>query len=163
MKRKVLAVALAVLIGGAVAAYEAQAEDEVIKIKIGTQAPKGTVWLNALEKLSKELKTKSGVEFVFFHGGNMGTEAECARKIKDRDLGGGLFTGIGLGEILPEVRILELPFFYETVDEIDAVKKELEPDMKKHFEEKGFIFLGWAEVGWAYIFYNEEAKNPAEL
>jgi TRAP-type C4-dicarboxylate transport system substrate-binding protein len=162
MKRTIAALAVATLLGGAVLSG-ARADDEIIQIKIATQAPKGTVWLNELEALSKETKAKAGVEFVFFHGGSMGTEAEIARQIKSKDLGGGLFTGIGLGEVLPEVRILELPFFYESVDEIDAVKKELEADMTKHFEEKGFIFLGWAEVGWAYIFSKEEAKNLAEL
>ncbi len=138
-------------------------DDEKITIKIATQAPKGTVWMNALETMAKEIKAKTNVELVFFAGGTMGDEGTIARKIEQRTLGGGLFTGIGLGEILPEVRVLELPFFYENEDEIDLVKKELEPDMKKDFEARGFIFLGWAEVGWAYIFSKEESKGLADL
>ncbi|MEZ0230005.1 MAG: TRAP transporter substrate-binding protein DctP [Planctomycetota bacterium] len=155
-------VALVAAILGSAAALRAD-DDEKITIKIATQAPKGTVWMNALEALNKEIKEKAKVEFVFFHGGSMGTEAEVARKIQERTLGGGLFTGIGLGDVLPEARILELPFFYETTEEIDLVKKELEPDMQKHFEEKGYVFLGWAEVGWAYIFSKEESKGLADL
>ena len=38
--------------------------------------------MNALEALNKEIKTKANVEFVFFHGGSMGTEADVARKIQ---------------------------------------------------------------------------------
>lgn len=163
MKRFWLALPVAALVLAGTGALTTADDDEKITIKIATQAPKGTVWMNALETLNKEIKTKANVEFVFFHGGSMGTEAEVARKIQDRDLGGGLFTGIGLGDVLPEVRILELPFFYETTEEIDLVKVELEADMKKHFEEKGYVFLGWAEVGWAYIFSKEESKTLAEL
>jgi TRAP-type C4-dicarboxylate transport system substrate-binding protein len=138
-------------------------DDEKITIKIATQAPKGTVWMNSLETMAKEIKAKTNVELTFFAGGVMGDEGTIARKIQQRTVGGGLFTGIGLGEILPEVRILELPFFYENIAEIDLAKKELEADMKKHFEEKGYVFLGWAEVGWAYIFSKEESKNLEDL
>src|SRR5579883_1540128 len=160
MKRLILALGLAVTGAAFVCAQD---EDEKIVIKIGTQAPKGTVWMNALEKMAAEIKDKTKVEFTYFAGGVMGDEATIVNKIEQRQLGGGLFTGIGLGVVLPEVRILELPFFYKDVDEIDKVKKELEPDLKKHFEDKGYVFLGWAEVGWAYIFSKEEAKNLEEL
>ncbi len=166
MKRTPLALALSALVlagtGAALRVHAGDDDDEKITIKIATQAPKGTVWMNELEALNKDIK-KAGVEFVFFHGGSMGDEATVARKIQNRDVGGGLFTGIGLGEILPEVRILEMPFFYENTDEIDAVKAAIEPDLKKHFEEKGYVFLGWAEVGWAYIFSKDESKNLADL
>jgi TRAP-type C4-dicarboxylate transport system substrate-binding protein len=76
---------------------------------------------------------------------------------------GGLFTGIGLGEILPRIRILELPFLYRGREEIDAVKALLEEELRAAFEERGFVFLGWAEVGWAYIFSKDEARNLAQL
>ncbi len=162
MKKLALAFGLAAAVLSGATLTRAD-DDEKITIKIATQAPKGTVWVNALEALNKEIKEKAKVEFVFFCGGTMGTEGEVARKIQARDLGGGLFTGIGLGDVLPEARILELPFFYETTEEIDLVKKELEPDLKKHFEEKGYVFLGWAEVGWAYIFSKEESKKLEDL
>src|SRR5690348_2338375 len=108
MKRTMLAASLAALVlgGAALRAVQADDEDEKISLKIATQAPKGTVWMNELEALNKDLK-KTGVELVFFHGGSMGDEATVARKITDRTVHGGLFTGIGLGEILPEIRILE--------------------------------------------------------
>lgn len=163
-KRIWLAPVLALACSGLVLSVHAGDDDEdVIKIKVATQAPKGTVWMNALEELAKDVKKQTKVELSYFPGGVLGDERTIARKMQMRAVGGGLFTGIGLGEILPEVRILELPFFYENTDEIDRVKKECEPDFVKHFEAKGFIFLGWAEVGWAYIFSKEESKNLDEL
>jgi TRAP-type C4-dicarboxylate transport system substrate-binding protein len=138
-------------------------DDDKIEIKIATQAPKGTVWMNALEDLAKEVKKSTKVEFTYFAAGVLGDEKTIARKMQMRAVGGGLFTGIGLGEVLPEVRILELPFFYENVEEIDKVKEALEADFTKHFEEKGYVFLGWAEVGWAYIFTKEEVKSVDDL
>lgn len=162
MKRFLPLLGLALLLGAGLATA-GDDDDEKIVIKIATQAPKGTVWMNELEAMAKEVKAKTNVEFTFFAGGVMGDEGTIARKIQQRTVGGGLFTGIGLGELLPEVRVLELPFFYENVNEIDQVKKELEPDLKKDFEAKGYVFLGWAEVGWAYIFTNTESKNLEDL
>src|SRR5579871_6460325 len=130
------ACALAVGLTAGINAYAGD-DDEDIEIKIATQAPAGTIWMNALEDMKKELKKKTKVSFVYYPGGALGDEKTIVQSMAKGSIGGGLFTGIGLGEVLPEVRILELPFFYENVDEIDKVKKELEPDLKKHFEEKG--------------------------
>ncbi|MBI3723098.1 TRAP transporter substrate-binding protein DctP [bacterium] len=156
------ACALALGSGAALRAWAGDEDDE-IEIKIATQAPKGTVWMNALEDMAKEVKKKTKVAFIYFPGGALGDEKVVTQSMAKGSIGGGLFTGIGLGEVLPEVRILELPFFYDNVDEIDKVKKELEPDFTKHFEEKGYVFLGWAEVGWAYIFSKVESKGLDEL
>lgn len=159
-----LALATAAGVGFGLRAYAGEDDDEdTVEIKIASQAPKGTVWMNALEDMAKEIKKSTHVKFSYFAGGVLGDEKTIARKMQMRAVGGGLFTGIGLGEVLPEVRILELPFFYENTDEIDKVKVALEPEFVKHFEDKGYVFLGWAEVGWAYIFSKEESRNLDEL
>ena len=147
----------------AVGARAGDDDDEAVEIKIATQAPKGTIWMDALDDIQAEVKKQTKVKFVYFPGGALGDEKTIARKIQLKSLGGGLFTGIGLGEILAEVRILELPFFYDNFEEIDKVKDKLEPTFTADFEKQGYVFLGWAEVGWAYIFSKEESKNLEDL
>src|SRR2546425_12571465 len=126
-----LALALGIALG--VAFARAGDEDDEIEIKIATQAPRGTVWMNELEELAKDVKKATKVVFTYYPAGTLGDEMTIARKMQSRMVGGGLFTGIGLGEVLPEVRCLELPFFYENVEEIDRAKKEMEPDFTKQF------------------------------
>ncbi|MGE0708181.1 MAG: TRAP transporter substrate-binding protein DctP [Planctomycetota bacterium] len=142
----------------------ARADDEV-KIRIATQAPEGTVWLDALKDIQKTVAkgTKDRVKFEFFPNGTQGDEKAVIERMEVGVIHGGLFTGIGLGEILPLVRILEVPFLYENKEEIDAVKAALEPEIVAGFKAKGFVFLGWAEVGWAYIFSKAKAANLAQL
>jgi TRAP-type C4-dicarboxylate transport system substrate-binding protein len=136
-----------------------------ITLRIATQAPEGTVWMDALVDIQREVDrgTKGRVAFQFFPNGSQGDEKAVIERMQVGLLHGGLFTGIGLGEILPKIRILELPFVYRNKAEIDAVKVALEEEFRAGFEERGFVFLGWAEVGWAYIFSKVEARNLAEL
>ncbi len=141
------------------------AQDEATVLSIATQAPEGTIWMTALEKLGEEVKevTKGRVSFQFLKGGVQGDEKAVVDKMKLGLLHGGLFTGIGLGHIHPEVRVLELPFFYDSIEEIYSVKAKIEPDLVKGFDEKGCVFLGWSEVGWANIWSKEESRNLEEL
>jgi TRAP-type transport system periplasmic protein len=136
-----------------------------VTLRIATQAPEGTVWMDALMDVQREVDrgTRGRVAFQFFPNGSQGDEKAVIERMQVGLLHGGLFTGIGLGEILPKIRILEMPFLYRNKEEIDAVKTALEPEFRAGFEERGMVFLGWSEVGWAYIFSKLEARNIAEL
>lgn len=144
----------------AASASTAIAGDEV-KIRIATQAPEGTVWLDALVDIQKKVSkgTKDRVKLEFFPNGTQGDEKAVIERMEAGVIHGGLFTGIGLGEILPKIRLLEVPFLYEDNKEIDAVKSAIEEELIKGFAAKGFTFLGWAEVGWAYVFSKVKAAN----
>lgn len=136
-----------------------------VTLRIATQAPEGTLWMDALTDIQKEVDrgTRGRVAFQFFPNGSQGDEKAVIERMQVGLLHGGLFTGIGLGEVLPKIRILEMPFLYRNKAEIDAVKAALEPEFKAGFEARGFVFLGWAEVGWAYIFSKVAARDLAEL
>lgn len=125
------------------------------KISIGTQAPKGTTWMKAMEDIAKKVKkaTKGKVIFKFYPNGTLGDEKVIINRMKTDEIDGGLFTGIGLGQILPKVRVLELPFIYRIGSgEHDAVRNAIEKEIIEGFDKKGYVFLGWGEVGWAYLF-----------
>lgn len=157
------AVAAGVLVAGR--ATDAAPPPPAVTLRIATQAPEGTVWMDALNDIRSDVKrgTRDRVELQYFANGSQGDEKAVIERMQVGLLHGGLFTGIGLGEILPKIRILEMPFLYENKDEIDAVRTALEDEFKAGFEEKGFVFLGWSEVGWAYVFSKNEARNLAEL
>jgi TRAP-type C4-dicarboxylate transport system substrate-binding protein len=144
---------------------DAQEDPAALELRIATQAPQGTVWIEALERIANEVRerTKGRVAFQLLTGGVQGDEKAVVDKMKIGLLHGGLFTGIGLGHVLPEVRILELPFFYDSYGDLEQVRRTIEPDITKGFEEKGCVFLGWADVGWAYIFSKDEVRNIEEL
>lgn len=149
-----------------VAAHPASAKDKPkYEIKFASLAPEGSSWMNVMRDLDKEVRaeTNGEVGFKIYPGGVQGDEPDVLRKIRFGQLHAAGFTGNGLGEILPSVRILELPFFYRNHQEIDAIVDTLTPYFEEHFREKGFVLLGWTEVGYIYFLSTTPIQNLHDL
>lgn len=134
-------------------------------IRFATIAPEGSAWMETMHAIDKELSEQSGgeVSFKFYPNMSMGDEKDVIRKIRLGQLNGAGFTGNGLGEILPELRILELPYLFKNEAEIDYVVSELTPYFEQKLADRGFILLGWADIGWVYFLSNEPVVNPDDL
>ena len=122
-------------------------------MKFGTMAPRGTVLAKAAQSFRSNLEKKSGgkIKVKIFGGGKAGSEKAMIKKLQQGNLQMASFTGIGLGQIVPMVRVLELPFFFKNSKQVDKVVAKLLPDFEKEFEKKGFIVAGWAEIGPVYL------------
>jgi len=134
-------------------------------VKFATLAPEGTAWMKTMHQFNDEIsaKTAGRVKFKIYAGGVSGDEKDVARKIRLGQLQAAGFTGVGLGEIAPETRILDTPFLFKNAAETDYIYKMLDTDFRNIFESKGYVLLGWTEVGNVYIFANTPVTNPADL
>ena len=92
--------------------------DETV-IKFATLAPEGSTWMKVMQEWNKKLmeKTRNQVKFKIYAGGVSGDEKDVVRKVRLGQLQSGGFTGVGLGEIAPEVRILDAPLLFRDSDE----------------------------------------------
>jgi TRAP-type C4-dicarboxylate transport system substrate-binding protein len=160
MKRIALAFALVGLFSGGVA--RAQATQT---FKIATLAPEGSAWMVAFHEWAKnlELHTQGKVRVKFFAGGTAGDERDAVRKMRLGQLNGAAVTAIGLGLINSEVRVLELPMLINSYDELDYVRNKLDPELRKKFEDKGYVLLAWGDVGPVHIFSNKPIRSKADL
>ncbi len=138
-------------------------EDGVIKF--ATLAPEGSTWMKVMRDWDKELTQKSGgkLRFKIYSGGMSGDEKDVVRKIRLGQLHAGGFTGVGLGEIAPEARVLDSPFLFQNTQEIDYIYNKFDLEWRSAFENKGFIFLGWTEVGFIYFFTKQPIETIADL
>jgi TRAP-type C4-dicarboxylate transport system substrate-binding protein len=127
------------------------------KIRFATVAPEGSTWMKVMREYANAVEdaTNNEIEFKIYPGQVAGDEKDVLRKIRIGQLDSGGFTGVGLGEILPEVRIMDSPFLFRSYEEVDFVAEHFFDYFSKKFEEKGFILLGWAEVGFVYVFTNK--------
>lgn len=134
-------------------------------IKFATIAPKGTTWMNVMEEYDAAIRKESGgrMGFKIYAGNVQGDEKQVLRKIKAGLLQSGGFTGVGMGEIAPEVRVLDSPFLVRTYTEADDLYKVFNDEFSKAFEEGGYVLLGWAEVGFVYVFTNTPIAKPDDL
>lgn len=143
----------------------ARAADKATQIKFATLAPEGSTWMKEMRRLDQEIQDATGgsVKFKFYPGGVSGDEKDVIRKMRIGQIHGAGFTGVGLGEILPEVRTLDLPFLFDNDQQVERIYETMDGYFFKKFEEKGYILLGWVPVGWIHFFSKYEINDPEDL
>lgn len=134
-------------------------------IKFATVAPEGSTWMNVMREYDAAVRKESGgrVGFKIYGTSVQGDEKAVLRKIRVGQLQAGGFTGMAMGEIAPKVRILDSPFLFRTYQEVDLVYEQYDREFRKAFEEGGYVLLGWAEVGFVYVFTNTPIHKPQDL
>jgi TRAP-type C4-dicarboxylate transport system substrate-binding protein len=135
------------------------------EIKFAALAPKGSTWMNLLEELDVALREASDGElgFTIYAGGVAGDELKVLRKMRIGQLHAAGLTGVGLGQIVPEERILDTPFLFRDSAEVDYVLARISPDLEQRFLTKGYVLLGWAEVGFVYLYSNTPVNQYSDL
>jgi TRAP-type C4-dicarboxylate transport system substrate-binding protein len=136
-----------------------------VEIKLATLAPEGSTWMKTMHKIDDDVRarTSNRVGFKFFPGGVQGDEKDVIRKMRNGQVHGAGFTGFGLGSIVPETRVLELPFMFDNLDELDHVRSQTSAYYEKAFDEKGYELLGWTDVGFVYLFTRNPVRGPADM
>lgn len=134
-------------------------------VKLGTLAPKGSPWFEILQDMTAQWSAASGgaIKARIYPGGSIGDESDMVRKMHIGQLQGAVLTSEGLGRIVPEIRILQLPMWYRSDEELDHVRAGLKADIEALFEERGFKVLNWGDIGWVRLFTRSPAPTPAAL
>ncbi len=127
-------------------------------IKFATLAPEGSTWMKVMLELDRDLqaRTHGEVKFKMYPGGISGDEKDVVKKVRIGQLNAAGFTGVGLGEIAPEVRILDAPWLFKDDREVDFIYKTFDKELTAAIDKAGYVLLGWTELGPVYIF----SKNP---
>lgn len=134
-------------------------------IKFASVAPEGSTWIKQMRRLDKTLKTKSNgkIGFRIYAGGIAGDELDVLRKIRIGQIHSVAFSGVGIAQTLPMVRVLDLPFLFRNIEEVEIVRNSLFDYFTEMFREKGFEFLAWAEIGDVHLFSMKEIQKVDDL
>lgn len=140
-------------------------KSHAVELKIATLAPEGTSMQKKLAEMASEVATKTGnrVTFKIFAGAVQGDEKDVVRKMRYGQIDGAALTGVGLGLIDPQIRVLEVPFLFNNALEVDKVYSQLRSFFVQEFHKKGFELLGWAEIGFVKIFSNKPVRRKDDL
>ncbi len=136
-----------------------------VVVKLGTLAPEGSVWHDALLQIRQEWRdiTDGEVELRIYAGGVLGGEGEMVRKLQRRGLDAVAITGAGLPRIDESVNVLNIPLLFESYEELDYVRARITPELEQRLEQRRFKVLSWADAGWVYFFTKTPMKTPEEL
>ena len=155
---------LLILLFACIGTSPVQAKEKHV-IKFATLAPEGSSWMKSMRKLSNKIKkaTDGNVIFRFYPGGVSGDEKDVIRKMRIGQLHGAGFTGVGLGQILPGVRVLDLPFLFNNDREVEYVYSKMNSYFTDSYEDKGYILLGWVPVGWIHFFSQQAIRSVEDI
>jgi TRAP-type C4-dicarboxylate transport system substrate-binding protein len=143
---------------------EAQAKPKYL-FKIGSIAPSGSVWAQQFDKFVAEVKNKTDGEvgFRIYAGGVMGDDQAMYRKMRVGQLQGGGFTMTGIGEIVPDFRVMSIPFLFDSYGEVDHVLQGLLPNLIDKFRKKKLELISLTEVGFIYAMSTKPVSSIPAL
>jgi TRAP-type C4-dicarboxylate transport system substrate-binding protein len=115
--------------------------------------------------MSTEVSQQTGgrVTLTVFLGGSQGDESTVLRKMRLDALQAAALTGVGLGSIDAAFNVFDVPFFFESYDELNAVTAALTPTLAKRLDAKGYVLVNWGNGGWTQIFTKKPVKTVEEL
>ena len=138
---------------------------ELVKIRLGALAPRGTTWHRSLLEMGEKWRAAqgAGAEFIVYPGGSQGGEVDMVRRMRVGQLNAAMLTVVGLTEIDDAVAALQkMPMVFRSWDELDYVRERLRPALEKRFLDKSFVVLCWGDAGWVRFFSKEPALRPVD-
>lgn len=134
-------------------------------VKMATLVPEGSVWDKALKEMGAQWREKSGgaVELRIYAGGVAGDEPDVVRKMRIGQIHAAALSVTGLIAIDDGFEIFQIPFFFESWDELYYVLGKLQPELEKRLEAKGYVFLQWGHGGWVHMFSRQPVRSLPDL
>ena len=134
-------------------------------IKIATVSPDGSIEVQTLKAVAKEIakQTQNRVKFKFYPGGVMGNDQAVIRKIRFRQLQGGLVSSSSLASFNPDGQIYAMPFVFKSFAEVDFVRARMDELIISDYYKAGFKVFGLAEGGFAHILSVNPVASVADL
>jgi TRAP-type transport system periplasmic protein len=136
-----------------------------VDIKIATVAPDGSRWMQQMRAGAADVlaQTNGRVAIKFYPGGVMGSDAQVLRKIRIGQLQGGAFTAGGLADRYAGLNLYGIPLLFHSLDEVDAVRAQLDPEIAAGLERGGFVTFGFIEGGFANLLANEPIRTVEDM
>lgn len=134
-------------------------------LRIATLAPGDSTWGRVFTRLRRDLRkeSKGRIKIKFYPDGRMGDEKLVVNKMKLGQLQGASITSIGLAQIVPSVLLLQQPALFRNYKELDYVREKMDAELRAKFEAKGFVLLGWGDVGYVYLYSKKPIDSVEKL
>ncbi|MEJ2217845.1 MAG: TRAP transporter substrate-binding protein DctP [Gemmatimonadota bacterium] len=136
-----------------------------VVVKLASLVPDGSAWDMILEDQvhAWEHDTGGRLEVRVYPGGVAGDDPAVIRKMRIGQFQAAGVTFQGLSEIDAGFRIFVLPLFYASQEELEYVVQKLDPILRRRLEDRGFVLLNWAYVGWGRFYSKKPIRTPDDL
>ena len=136
-----------------------------VVIKLATLAPEGSSWIEMFNSINAEIqqKTDGQVRCKFYAGGVLGDEKDMLRKMHIGQIHAAALTSAGLSAIFGEMDVFQIPFLFESHNEVDFVLSQMDAFFRQGFDKNNHILLGWSEAGFVRLMSTKPVATIADL
>jgi TRAP-type C4-dicarboxylate transport system substrate-binding protein len=138
---------------------------EGVTIKLGTLAPAGSAWHEALKEMAQQWEQASGgqVKLRVYAGGTQGDEGDMVRKLGIGQLQAAAISNVGLHDVVPEPQAFSAPLLFEDEAEMECTLRRTKDQLEAALARRGLVALQWSRIGTASLFCNAPFRTPAEM
>lgn len=163
---KVLTIGLVMLIA-LMPGRPVNAGSRVYRIRLASIVPPNSHWQKLLQDWQAQIEEKSDnrIEVVLINDPVAGGELEIASQVQRWAVECGFVNSGGLSSWLPEIQVFEIPYFWESAQEVYYVIDHfLGQYFAQKLNESRLELLGWSENGWQDFFAQTGPINaPVDL
>jgi TRAP-type C4-dicarboxylate transport system substrate-binding protein len=158
MTTAAVAVLLAQLVTGG-------ASEDPIVLKLGTLAPTGSPWHEALKDLGRRWSEASGgrVQVRVYPGGSQGSEGDMQRKLSVGQLQAVSLSNVGLHDLVPEPQAFSVPLLFRDDGEVACALDRVRDRLDAAAQARGLVAVQWTRLGSASFFCDAPLASPAEV
>lgn len=150
---------------GSTGSAQPASSTEPIKIKVGFISPQEHGYTMGLEGYAKKLEeaTNGQVKLELFGNGQLGGEREMTEQIQLGTLDMGLITSGPVGNFVPELSVLEMPFIFRDLDHVyKTLDGEIGQELLSKLEDSGIKGLALWENGMRHLSNNKRPIQTPE-
>jgi TRAP-type C4-dicarboxylate transport system substrate-binding protein len=136
-----------------------------VTIKLGTLAPAGSAWHEALKDMAAAWEEASGgqVKLRVYAGGTQGDEGDMIRKLGIGQLQAVAISNVGMRDVAPEPQAFSTPLLFEDEAEMECAFARVKERIEAAFRRRDLVVLQWSRIGTAAFFCNAPFKTVDEV
>ena len=140
-------------------ASPSRAADE---FRIGVPFPEGARERNVVDKAITEIVNATDGEARITLESFSPKQIDLGQRIFSGDLQGGLVMGKGLTRLHRDALAYAIPFTFKSAEQLDYVRKSLDPVILRGLSVGPYEALGIVEYGFAYVMSSKSLSSPAD-
>lgn len=152
--RVVLSILKNLVIGGLGIAGMALSASAQTQIKLGHVLQATHSWNVAAQGFAEQVnkETAGRVNISVFPASQLGSEKDMVEGLQFGSIQAGVIGATSFGPIEPRVKVMELPYAWPSINHAHrAYDGELGAALNKLLEDKGFVVLGWLDLGTRHV------------
>lgn len=142
------------------------AQAQTTEFKFASSAPPTSPWAKQIDRTAADVaaSTNGAVKITPFYASQLGSENDAIAQISRGRLDMGSFTTNSVALQVPELALIQLPFYFAGQPQRDCV---LDNHLQKYTTEalakKNLVFLNWGEVGSVHMPGKKAYATPADV